>query len=74
MRLTEARRTRLLSIRALAERAGLATRTINEIELGRTTPSLLTIKKISEVLEIDPLEIDEFRKAIRGNSMAPANV
>jgi transcriptional regulator with XRE-family HTH domain len=74
MRLAEARRTRLLSIRALAEKADLATRTINEIELGRTTPSLMTIKKISDVLEIDPLEIDEFRKAIRGNSMALATV
>jgi transcriptional regulator with XRE-family HTH domain len=72
MRLVDARRERLLSIRALAEKADIATRTVNEIELGRTTPSLMTIRKISEALEVDPLEIDEFRRAIRGNKLAPA--
>jgi transcriptional regulator with XRE-family HTH domain len=71
MRLAEARRTRLMSIRALADKADVATKTINDVELGRTTPSLLTIRKVSEALGMDPLVIDEFRQAIRGNELAP---
>ena len=74
MRLAVARRTRLWSIRELAQRAGVATRTINDIELGRTTPSLVTIRKLSEALGMDPLEVDEFRDAILGKAMAPASV
>jgi transcriptional regulator with XRE-family HTH domain len=73
MRLAAARRLKLWSIRELAERSGVSTRTINTIELGRTTPSLLTIKRLSEALEVDPLEVDEFRDAIMGKAMALAS-
>jgi transcriptional regulator with XRE-family HTH domain len=77
MRLAAARRLRFWSIRELARRADISTGTLNGIELGRTTPSLNTIKKLSEVLEVDPLEIDEFRRVIMGdqsNRLAPASV
>jgi transcriptional regulator with XRE-family HTH domain len=73
MRLAAARRLKYWSIRELAQRAGVSTGTINTIELGRTTPSLGTIKKLSETLEVDPLDIDEFRDAILGKAMALAN-
>jgi transcriptional regulator with XRE-family HTH domain len=68
MKLAAARRLKLWSIRELAQRAGVATRTINAIELGRTTPSLSTIRKISATLGVDPIEIDEFREALLGQS------
>jgi transcriptional regulator with XRE-family HTH domain len=74
MRLVAARRTRLWSIRELAGRAGVATRTLNDIELGRTKPSLGTIRRLSEALGMDPLEIDEFRQAILGDTAALAHV
>jgi transcriptional regulator with XRE-family HTH domain len=74
MKLAAARRLKFWSIRELAQRAGVATRTINAIELGRTTPSLATIKKLSETLDVDPLEVDEFRDAIMGKVMALASV
>jgi transcriptional regulator with XRE-family HTH domain len=76
MKLVAARRSRLWSIRELSHRAGIATRTLNDIELGRTTPSLLTIRKVSEALEIDPFEVDEFRDAILGteSELAPTTV
>jgi DNA-binding XRE family transcriptional regulator len=50
MKLVAARRTKLWSIRELAHRAGAANKTINDIELGRTTPSLITIGKLSAAL------------------------
>jgi transcriptional regulator with XRE-family HTH domain len=74
MKLAAARRLKFWSIRELAQRAGVATGTINGIELGRTTPSLGTIKKLSETLEVDPLEIDEFRDVILGKAMALASL
>jgi transcriptional regulator with XRE-family HTH domain len=70
MKLAAARRLKLWSMRELAERSGVSTRTINTIELGRTTPSLLTIKRLSEALGVDPIEVDEFRDAIMGKAMA----
>ena len=76
MKLVAARRTRLWSIRELSRRAGIVTKTLNDIELGRKTPSLITIGKLSEALGVDPLEIDEFREAILGpeSELAPTTV
>jgi hypothetical protein len=41
-----------------------------------TMPTLETVRKLSEALEIDPAEVDEFRVAIentiRGAGSAPA--
>jgi transcriptional regulator with XRE-family HTH domain len=76
MKLVAARRSKLWSIRELARRAGVVTKTLNDIELGRTTPSLITIGKLSEALGVDPFEIDEFRDAILGteSELAPARV
>ena len=62
--LREVRIRRLLSIQALARTAGVATRTIVEIEAGRQTPRLVTMRKIAGALQIDPAEIDEFGAAI----------
>jgi transcriptional regulator with XRE-family HTH domain len=74
MKLVEVRRSRLMSLRELAGKAGVTTKTINDIELGRTTPALSTIRKLVEALDIDPMEVDEFREAIRGKELALASV
>jgi transcriptional regulator with XRE-family HTH domain len=72
MRLAMARRRKFWSIRELARRAGVTPRTLNTIELGQTTPSLRTIQKLSEALEMDPMDIDEFRDVIMGERAALA--
>ncbi len=64
MRLVELRAKRLLSIRALAQKAEVSQRTVHTVERGLTKPTLETVRKLSEALEIDPREVDEFRAAI----------
>lgn len=72
MKLVEVRRSRLLSTRDLSSKAKVARKTINDIEMGHTTPALFTIRKLCEALDVDPMEVDEFRDAIRGKELAPS--
>jgi DNA-binding XRE family transcriptional regulator len=73
MKLVEVRRSRLMSTRELSRQAHVARKTIIDIEQGRVTPALFTIRKLSDALGVDPLEVDEFRDAIRGKELALAN-
>ena len=70
--LAEHRRRAFLTIRALADRAGVSSRTIVDIEHGRSAPQFRTMQKLSEALEVDPLEITEFNAVIEGSSMGKA--
>lgn len=76
MRLVELRADRLLSIRGLAQKAGVSQRTVHTVERGMSKPTLNTVRKLCAALEIDPREVDEFREAIentvRGKVNAPA--
>jgi transcriptional regulator with XRE-family HTH domain len=77
MKLAEVRRSRLLSMRALASKSGVSLRTINNIEMGYITPHLSTIGKLCEALDLTPeeaVEVEEFAPAIRGKELAPASV
>lgn len=62
--LREARTAQLMTMRELAERAGVAPSTIYLIEHGRTTPTLRAIRAISAALEMKAAEIVEFSAAI----------
>ncbi len=62
--LKEARAARVLTVRALAEQAGVSPSTVHRIETGRSTPRFLVIQKLSTVLGIEPGEIAEFAAAI----------
>ncbi len=62
--LKEARAERLLSVRALAEKAGVAFSTVHLIETGRSVPRFGVIQKLSTALGVEPREIEEFAKAI----------
>jgi DNA-binding XRE family transcriptional regulator len=73
MRLVEVRRSRLMSTRELSKQAHVARKTINDIEQGRVTPALFTIRKLCDALNVDPMEVDEFRNAIRGKELALAS-
>jgi len=64
MKMREARARKLLSMRALAEKAGVSLSTIQSIEDGRYLPRLTTVQKLSQVLDVQPEEVDEFRAAI----------
>lgn len=64
MSLRETRRRNLFSILQLAGKAGISTRTIVDIEHGRTVPRLQTIRKISEALEVSPDSVEEFHAAL----------
>jgi transcriptional regulator with XRE-family HTH domain len=48
---------RALSLRALAERSGVAFDTINKLELGHRPARLVTIRKLAEALEVEPKEL-----------------
>lgn len=60
------RRRRLLTQRALAEKAGITHATLVSLELGKATPRIQTMQKIATALQVDPLEIAEFNRAIEG--------
>jgi transcriptional regulator with XRE-family HTH domain len=62
--LRELRLRKSLSQRDLAREAGVTQKTVVDIEHGRVEPQPKTMRKIAAALGVDPLEIDEFRKAI----------
>ncbi len=65
--LREHRRTQLLSVRALAERAGVSTKTIVEAEKGRKVErgtSLRTMRLLSDALGVPAMDITEFAATI----------
>ena len=58
------RRRHLMSQRALAQKAGVSPATLVAIERGTVRPAYRTMAKVAAALGIDPLEVDEFRRAI----------
>jgi len=68
MKLAEARSRKLLTIQELADVSGVSRANIYAIEAGKWLPSLRTIRKLSESLDADPIEIDEFLAGIEKSS------
>ncbi len=62
--LREARAARVMTIRELAEAAGVSTRTIVQVEAGQIVPRFATLKKIAAALGVEPGEVAEFAAAI----------
>ncbi len=62
--LLEWRRARLQTIRELAAKAGVSTRTVLRVEHGEQIPHPGTIKKLSEALGVEPAQVREFRAAM----------
>ncbi len=77
--LREWRRERLLTMADLATAAKVTEKTIGEIERGRARPQLRTMRKITEVLGVDPKDVTEFAAALApednpaGPSVASSN-
>ena len=64
--LKQARAEKLLTVRGLAERAGVTPQTVHLAETGRSRPTFRVIRAISAALEVDPRQIEEFAAAIEG--------
>jgi transcriptional regulator with XRE-family HTH domain len=62
--LREVRAERLLSIRELARRAAVAPSTVYLTEAGRTTPRPSVVARLAAVLDVEPVEVEEFRRSI----------
>jgi transcriptional regulator with XRE-family HTH domain len=69
--LRQARATRLLTVRALAERARIAPSTVYLIENGRSIPSFRVMERLSTALGVEPEAIAEFADAIRKAGSSP---
>jgi transcriptional regulator with XRE-family HTH domain len=66
--LREWRAERLLSVDALAAKAGVSNKTIVQLEYGRQLPTFRTIRRISDALGVPPSEVTEFSQAIAQRS------
>jgi transcriptional regulator with XRE-family HTH domain len=56
-RLRELRRQRVLSMRELEERSGVSYNTIWRLENGLTGAQARTLRRLAEVLGVDPAEL-----------------
>jgi transcriptional regulator with XRE-family HTH domain len=45
--------------------AGVTAKTLSQVERGNTTPSYRTIESLSSVLEVNPMDVEEFAAAIQ---------
>jgi transcriptional regulator with XRE-family HTH domain len=68
--LRETRLNQALSQRDLALKAGVAPKTIVNLELGRHEPRLRTIRHLAEALGVDVDHVDEFRQALEEKAAA----
>ncbi len=66
--LRELRAEQLLSIRDLAQLAGVAPSTIYLTEVGRTTPHASVMRRIAAALGVDAHAVAEFRRAIEAHA------
>jgi transcriptional regulator with XRE-family HTH domain len=62
--LREARTGQVLTIRDIAAKAGVSTKTVVDLEAGRAVPKFRTIRKLASALGVNPEDITEFRNAI----------
>jgi transcriptional regulator with XRE-family HTH domain len=69
--LRELRADRLLSIRELAQQAGVMPSSIYLIEAGRVTPRLSTVRRLATALGVDPEAVTEFRQALEAAMEPP---
>lgn len=52
-RLRAARKSRKISVRALAKRTGFSPSFLSQVELGQSSPSLASLQRICDALEVD---------------------
>lgn len=62
--LKETRMARLMTVRELAQKAGVAPSTVHLTETGRTIPRFTVIKRLSAALGVEPASVAEFAEAM----------
>lgn len=62
--LKEWRARRLLTVRGLAESAGVAPATVYLVENGKSEPTFRVVRALSRALEVEPAEVTEFAAVI----------
>ena len=67
--LRQLRAKRLLTVRALAAAAQVATQSIVSIEGGAVVPQFGTMKRIAAALDVPVADVDEFKAAIEARAM-----
>lgn len=66
--LREVMQDKRVGVRRLSRGAPVAPRTIYGVERG-STPQVETIRKISRYLDVDPMEVSEFRAALEAEGL-----
>ena len=69
MKLMDLRNQRGLSQVALAELAGISNHTVMNIEKSYYRPTTETISAVAEALEVDHMDVDEFRAAVASKKL-----
>jgi transcriptional regulator with XRE-family HTH domain len=62
--LRDLRLDRLLTVRELAQQAGVAPGTVYLTEIGRSCPGFRVIRRLATVLTVEPWEVEEFRQRL----------
>jgi len=65
--LKQVRTARMLTVRGLAEKAGVSLAATHEAETGKRRPRFGTIKRLSDALGVEPESITEFRAVLLGD-------
>ena len=68
-RIREIRRSKNLTQEKLAELVGIGTPNISYIETGKFAPSMDTLEKIAEILEVKPFELYMFEPLKPANEL-----
>ena len=58
VKLSEIRKTKLLTQEELAHKCKITTSTVNRLEKGKQKPRFATIKKLAKVLCVEPSELE----------------
>ena len=69
--LRQARTARMLTVRGLAEAAGVSPAAVHEAETGKRTPRFATIRRLSDALGVEPESVAEFRAVLLGEGGEP---
>lgn len=72
--LRQLRANQLMSIRDLADTAGVTPKTLTDIEYGRRRPTYDTMRAISKALGVSPHDIMEFHAAIESRGQRSPGV
>jgi XRE family transcriptional regulator, regulator of sulfur utilization len=66
-RLRATRKSRKISVRALAQRTGFSPSFLSQVELGQSSPSLSSLQRICDALEVELSELLRDKRRVRSS-------